>query len=220
MRRIVGLLLLLLLLTACGGAFGAGGEIVEVPVTVEIPVTVEVTVMPPPMPVTSTIEPTAEMQPMPVVYYYFPSDPSGNFPAGSVAVLPDSLILSPTISDFVRSGDPATDIFLRLQLAINDSRNPWTGQNLQIDHVSYTAGQATVLLSGEMFGVGDIVLIAARWQLLLTIFADEAVQSAVVIINGNSIANLGISNSSQAQPADHQFTRAEIEIFMGNNAIN
>lgn len=220
MRRIVVILFALILLTACGGLQGEAGSVVEVPVTVEIPVTVEVTVIPSMPAETATIEATAATHALPVTYYYFPVIPGDPYPAGSVAVLPGSLILSPALSNFTPSGDPATDVYLGLQAAINDPRNSWTGQNLKVDEVSYNQGQLTVLLSGEVFGTGDVVLIAARWQLLLTIFSNDAVQSAVVMLNGDSIANLGTSFGSQAKPAGYLFTRAEIESFIQNNANN
>ena len=220
MRKIVVILLPLLLLTACGGLFGGTEVIVEVPVTVEIPVTVEVTVIPSSLPATPSTEVKSTPEPMPVIYYYFPAIPSGTFPAGSIVIIPDSLILSPALSNFVRSNDPATDLHLALQAAINDPRNPWAGNTIKIDLVSYTTGEATVLLSGDIYGVGDAVLIAARMQLLLTIFANQAVQTAAVSLNGDSIANLGISHSSQAQPADYLFTRSEIEKFIQENPYN
>jgi hypothetical protein len=75
-----------------------------------------------------------------------------------------------------------------------------------------------VVLEGEYFGVGDVTLIAARDQILLTVFAEDAVQTATITLNGKNIANMGVSHSSQAKPEDYAYTRAEIEAFMEENA--
>lgn len=79
--------------------------------------------------------------------------------------------------------------------------------------------KATVALQGEYFAPGDVVLIAARWQILLTLFAEPAIQSAVVTLNGTNIANLGVSHSSQAQPATYEFTRQMINAFIQQNGV-
>jgi hypothetical protein len=65
--------------------------------------------------------------------------------------------------------------------------------------------------------VGDVTLIAARMQILLTIFANPAVQSATVTYNGDTIGNWGVSISLNAKPADYAFTRVEIESFIAEN---
>ncbi|MCJ7622841.1 MAG: hypothetical protein MUO76_05005 [Anaerolineaceae bacterium] len=75
-----------------------------------------------------------------------------------------------------------------------------------------------MVLEGEFFGAGDVVLIAAREQILLTVFTEASVQTATITLNGKNIANLGISHSSQAKPADYTYTRAEIETFIAENA--
>jgi hypothetical protein len=73
-------------------------------------------------------------------------------------------------------------------------------------------------LQGEIIGAGDVVLIAARMQILMTVFADNAVQTAIVSLNGECIDNLGISNSSEARPAGYTFTCAEIETYQVKHA--
>ncbi len=157
---------------------------------------------------------------LPLVYYYFAAIPSQTFPAGSVVIVPDALILSPVVSDLPRSADPTANVQAALQAMIQDPRNVWSSPDLQIASVTVSGGQAVVALSGQITGVGDAVLIAARMQMLLTIFAESAVQTAVVTLNGDNIANLGISHSSEAQPADYAYTRAAIETFMAQNALS
>jgi hypothetical protein len=79
-------------------------------------------------------------------------------------------------------------------------------------------GAANVELEGVYSAPGDIVLIAARQQIILTVFAEEAVQTAVITLNGENIVNLGISTSSEAKPNDYVITRAEVQAFLAENA--
>jgi len=52
----------------------------------------------------------------------------------------------------------------------------------------------------------------------MTVFANTSVETAAVTLNGDTIANMGVSSSMNAKPADYVFTRAEMETFMGENA--
>jgi len=101
---------------------------------------------------------------------------------------------------------------------INDPRNVWTSTQVGITSVTFEEGVAHVVLDGEFFGAGDVILIAARMQILMTVFTDASVQSATVSINGKNIANLGISHLSEVKPDGFVYTRAEIETFMAENA--
>jgi hypothetical protein len=155
---------------------------------------------------------------LPIVYYYFIAIESHTYPAGSVVILPDELVLGPTLSKSARSPDPITNISSALLAMLNDPRNAWASGEVGIASITFDEGNASVELQGEYSAVGDIVLIAARYQILLTIFAEETVQTATVTLNGENIANLGVSHTSQAKPADFAYTRAEIEAFMAENA--
>ena len=101
---------------------------------------------------------------------------------------------------------------------INDPRNQWISTGVGITSITFREGAANVVLEGEYFGAGDVTLIAARDQILLTVFAEDAVQTATITLNGKNIANLGVSHSSQAKPENYAYTRAEIETFMAENA--
>jgi hypothetical protein len=158
---------------------------------------------------------TAEQQ-TPIVYYYFASIPGNTFPAGSVVIIPDVLILSPTLSDIPRSADTALNVQSAMQAALNDPRNVWTG-GITITSVTVDGGHAAVTLDGDIRGTGDAVLIAARMQFLMTVFAEPSIQTTTITINGQNIGNLGISHSSEAKPDDYAHTRAEIETFMAQN---
>ncbi len=83
--------------------------------------------------------------------------------------------------------------------------------------VAFSRGQADVVLQGEYYGVGSVTLIAARMQILLTVFANPAIETATVSLNGDTIGNLGIAHSLEAKAADYVFTRAEIEAYMADN---
>ena len=164
-----------------------------------------------------TITPTA-LPPIPIVYYYFVAIESNTYPAGSVVILPEVLILGPTLSDTTRSPDTITNIRSALQAMLNDPRNAWTSSDVGITSITVNEGVTDVVLEGEYYGVGDVSLIAARFQILLTVFAEEAVHTSTITLNGKNIANLGVSHSSQAKPPDYAYTRAEIETFMAENA--
>lgn len=153
-----------------------------------------------------------------MVYYHFVNLANYAPPQGSVVVMPDNLILAPTQLDLVYGSDVAADLRNALEAVFKDERNYWVSDKLKIDQISYTGGHAQVVLAGEYYAVAPVVLTAARAQILLTLFANAAVGSATVTINGDTIANIAISNSRDAKPADYAYTRAEIENFMAENA--
>ncbi len=153
-----------------------------------------------------------------IIHYYFVTAAENPLPEGSVVVMPDTYILAPTLSDLTYSHDTAADLGMAVKAALHDDRNGWTGSNLEIVDVTFRDGHADVVLQGEYFGVGDVTLIAARTQILMTVFANPSVQTASVTLNGDTIGNMGVSNSLHAKPADYVFTREEIEEFMNEHA--
>jgi hypothetical protein len=153
-----------------------------------------------------------------IVYYYFVTT-AEPLPEGSVVVIkPDTYILAPTPSDITYSPDTAADLRTALEAVLLDGRNGWISTNLEIVDVTFADGHADVVLQGEYFGVGDVTLIAASMQILMTVFTNASVQTATVTLNGDTIGNMGVSNSMHAKPADYVFTRAEIETFMNEHA--
>jgi hypothetical protein len=161
----------------------------------------------------------APTQALPLVTYYFIPPASGTHPAGSVVILKDVLILGPSLSKVPRSADPVENVTQALQVMIQDPRNAWKSPDLKVVKVMLGNGAASVDLQGEIQAPGDIVIIAARMQILLTVFAEPAVQTALVTLNGQNIANLGISHSSEAKPNGYAYTRAEIEDFIAKNQL-
>jgi hypothetical protein len=216
MKRLIPLLVVLLAMffVACNFIRSLSENTIT-PTSLEQPAT-ETVFLTPTNP-NATATPSA-LTPLPIVYYYFVAIEGKSPPAGSVVILPDVLILGPTLSDIARSPDTVTNISSALQAMINDPRNEWKSTDLGITSVTFNEGTTNVVLDGKIFGAGDAVLIAAREQILLTVFAEASVQTAVITLNGESIANLGISHSSEAKPADYKYTRTEIETFMAENA--
>jgi hypothetical protein len=152
-----------------------------------------------------------------IVYYYFVEVAENAPPEGSVVILPDEIILAPAQSGLPRSADPTINLGSALQSMLNDPRNMWTSTQVGITSVTISQGAARVVLDGEYFGAGDIVLIAVRMQILMTVFADPLVQTATVILNGENISNLGISQPGDAKPTDYAYSRAEVDYFMAEN---
>ncbi len=171
-----------------------------------------ITSLPPSLPPTVTSVSPGDR----IAYYYFVplTEP---FPEGSVVIMPEAYILAPQPTDSAVTPDTAADLRTALDYALNDVRNGWKSTNLEMLEISFGEGHADIVLQGEYYGVGSVTLIAARMQILLTIFAHPAVETARVTLNGDTIGNLGIAHSLEAKPADYVFTRAEIEAFMAEN---
>jgi hypothetical protein len=153
-----------------------------------------------------------------IVYYYFVTTAEIPRPEGSVVIMPETYILAPTLSDITNSPDTVANLKIALKAVLKDGRNGWLSSNLEIVDVAFDNGHTDVILQGEYFGVGDVTLIAARMQILMTVFANASVQTATVTLNGGTIGNLGVSNSMDAKPADYVFTRSEIETFINGHA--
>lgn len=154
-----------------------------------------------------------------VQYYAFATLPNDHLPAESVIILPDQLVLVPTVTAAERLDHPAKNIRLALESMLLDPRNVWTSNNLVLERVEVIERAAYVHFTGEIRGVGDIVLSAARWQILFTIFAEPNLDFATVTLNNDNIGNLGISHSSEAKPFEYAYTPTEVNAFrvMQNN---
>ncbi len=153
-----------------------------------------------------------------IVYYYFVTIAENPLPQGSVVIMPDTYILAPTPSNITYNPDTIANLKTALKAVLNDGRNGWLSSNLEIVDVTFDNGHTDVVLQGEYFGVGDVTLIAARMQIIMTVFANASIQTATVTLNGDTIGNLGVSNSMNAKPADYVFTRSEIETFIIEHA--
>jgi hypothetical protein len=153
-----------------------------------------------------------------IVYYYYVPVEDNAYPEGSVVIMADTLVLAPTASSFTRSADTPSDLTTALLLMLRDRRNDWSGNNMGVSSVNFNSGRADVALQGDVSVAGDIQLIALRFQILLTVFAEPGVQSALVTLNGKNISNLGVSNAMYADPEDYTYPRAEIETFMAENS--
>lgn len=153
-----------------------------------------------------------------IVYYYFVKVPETIIPETSVVIAPDLYILAPTGSHIAHSQDTATDLRIALETMLNDERNLWISSDVELIDITFHDGHTNVILQGKYFGVGDVTLIAAGMQMLMTVFANVSVQTATITLNGDTIGNLGVSNSMNAKPADYIFTRTEVEAFINEHA--
>lgn len=153
-----------------------------------------------------------------IVYYYFVDLAQYAPPSGSVVVMPDTLVLAPAQLNAIYGSDVTADLRTGLESVLKDERNDWLSDKLQVQQISFSEGHVNLVLEGEYYAVAPVVLTAARAQILMTLFANAAVQSATVMINESNIANISISHSMDAKPDDYAYTRAEIEAYMAENA--
>jgi hypothetical protein len=150
-----------------------------------------------------------------IVYYYVVGQRENPIPEEAVRA---GYLLAPTYADETYTSDTAADLRTALEIVLHDERNRGIAGALEAEimDVTFRFGHAKLLLQGEYFLGGaypEGPLEAHRMQILLTVFANPAVESAAVSLNEDTIANMGISDSSKAKPADYVFIRAEIERY-------
>lgn len=153
-----------------------------------------------------------------IVYYYLVEYKQDPVPEGAVHAR--FSLIAPTYADQTFTSDAAADLRTALELLLHDDRNEWVGSGgveAEIVDVTFRNGHAQVLLQGR-YSTGDasryVPLTEASMQILLTVFANPAVQTAAISLNEDTIGNLGISDSSEAKPANYVFKRAEIETYL------
>ena len=147
-----------------------------------------------------------------VLYYRFAEADEDPLPEGSVTVLEDMLVLVPEQVAVDGQLTPEQAISAALRVLTADQSNEWTSDDLRLRSVSLEDGHALVELEGSISGAGDIVLVAARMQILLTVFARPEVETATVTLDGECIGNLGASHESEIRPPGYRFARQETEV--------
>jgi hypothetical protein len=159
-----------------------------------------------------------------IVYYYFMEQRENPIPKGTVSVYHR---LAPPYADETYTSGTAADLRTALELVLRDERNVWIGEILEAEivDVTFRNGHAQVRLQGEYFFTSArceplcyALLEDALTQILLTVFANPAVQTAAVSLNEDTIANLGIFRNRDAKPANYVFRRIEIEMYLAENA--
>lgn len=217
MKKTLALIPLFLSLLACTTQPIPSTATESLATATEVPPTSTPT-LPPPS--STQVQPTAITVPAEeqIVYYYFVDPKEVPYPDESIVVMPETYILAPTLSDAAFASEPAANLKSALEAALKDSRNGWIGDKLEIVSLTFNEGHTDIVLQGEYFGVGDVTMIAASQQILLTVFANANVQTATVTLNGDTIGNMGVSHSMNAKSADYAFTRAEIETYMSEHA--
>ena len=146
-----------------------------------------------------------------IVWYHFAQGAYHVVPAGSVLT---PTILFTAVADQVYTADTAADLRTALTLALQDEGNRWVSREVEIAEVSFGSGQAGIVLAGEYSAETDRALADAGLQILLTVFANPTVQTAVITLNGESIGNLGLSHGAPARPADYVYTRTAMAAFI------
>ena len=154
-----------------------------------------------------------------IVYYYFVSPAENPIPERTIRW---GGLLAPTYADEAYTSDTAADLRTALGIVLQDGRNYWESDQLEIVDVTFGNGRADIVLQGEYFGLGDGVLCAASLQILFTVFANPAVQTSTVTLNGGLIGNLCLFGPPTPHSDDYLndsvYTRTEIETFMKENA--
>jgi hypothetical protein len=174
---------------------------------------------PPPSPTSTSVftDPSIPLSER-IVYYYLVSARETPIPEGAVHA---AHLLAPTYADETYTSDTAADLRTALEIVLHDERNYWENLEAEIVDVTFRFGHAQVRLQGEYYIAPpntsrDVYapFVNGRMLILLTVFANPAVQTATVSFNEDTIGNLGISDSRDAKPADYVFTRAEMETYL------
>jgi hypothetical protein len=156
-----------------------------------------------------------------IIYYYLVEHAENPIPQGAIHAR--FSLIAPTYADETYTSDTAADLRTALELVLHDERNDWLQGGLEAEIVDVTVrnGHAQVLLQGR-YSTGDssryVPLAEASMQILLTVFANPTVETAAISLNDDTIGNLGISDSSEAKPANYVFTRAEMETYLKEQA--
>jgi hypothetical protein len=179
---------------------------------------------PTPLPTIPTFTPLAFTDPsIPlaerIVYYYVMWQPENPIPEGTVHAIH---LFAPAYTDETFTSDTATDLRRALEIILHeDSRRVWYSSDLEIVDVTFGNGHADVVLQGEYLAAGDAQPCAASLQILMTVFANPAVQTAAVTLNERAIGGLCIFRAGDPpliQTVDDVYARAEIETYMKENA--
>lgn len=116
-------------------------------------------------------------------------------------------ILTRIESTSVRTGDSVTDI----ETALNEmmsSQNLWEAENVLIESITLEGDSLTIEMSGTITAIGGGLLAIVPIQFQLTVFEDPAINSTLITLNGENLANIGVSHSSLGVGNQIPFTRA------------
>ncbi len=137
-------------------------------------------------------------------------------PTEDDVVLFDQFILRRVERDVVRTDSDIINLERAIQGVI-ESDNLWNADNLTIESLMIDNGLATIRLNGTITAVGGAILSAVPTQFYLTVFEDPNIESVLITLDDENIANLGISHDSQFQENDVVFTRemltAQLEAY-------
>ncbi len=140
-----------------------------------------------------------------IMYYSFVSPAEDPIPEGTVTIAGHPF--APIYTDQTYTSDTAADLRTALEILLNDGRNIWRSNDLEVVDVTFSRGHADIVLQGEYFAAGGGPLWAGGRQILTTVFANPSVRTTSISVNGGAVTNMGISNSMEALPADYVYTR-------------
>lgn len=157
------------------------------------------------IPATQVVTPDPQLAGTPIVYWRFASILDVT-PTDEDIVIFGLGILRRVETTTARTGIPSSDLQTSIQGMMN-SQNVWTVENVVIESVIVEGDMVTVRLSGTISAVGGAILSIVPTQFQLTVFEEPGINRALITLNGQNIANIGISHSSQAVADNVPFTR-------------
>lgn len=131
-------------------------------------------------------------------------------PTEDDVMLFDQLILRRIEDDTPRTDSNIINLERAIQGVI-DTATVWNADSVSIESLMIEDGLATIRLNGTISAVGGAILSAVPTQFYLTVFENPTIDSVLITLDGENIANLGISHDSQFQENDVVFTRAMLE---------
>lgn len=157
------------------------------------------------IPATQVVTPDPQLAGTPIVYWRFASILDVT-PTDEDIVIFGLGILRRVETTTARTGIPSADLETSLQ-GMMSSQNVWTAENVVLESVTVEGDMVTIRLSGTISAVGGAILSVVPTQFQLTVFEEPGIIRALITLNGQNIANIGISHSSQAVADNVPFTR-------------
>lgn len=127
-------------------------------------------------------------------------------PTDTDIVIIDQFLLRRVEHITSRTNNNVINLEQAIQALIN-SDNLWEAENLIIESVMIEGSFATIRLTGDIRAAGGAIFSAVPTQFYLTAFEDPTIDSVLVLVGGENIANLNISNDIQRIANDVAFTR-------------
>jgi hypothetical protein len=120
-------------------------------------------------------------------------------------------------SDLVANADAAENIQIALQIIIDTPEDRiWETETMTIDDVRVEGSAATIVLNGDIMVFGGGVALGTEMQFALTVFEEPGIETALITLNGQNIANLVVDHPSQSQPDDFVYRRETFAEYLSS----